>query len=232
MPRFITKKWVEVHDQSRKSYSINKQIRFKASTFRSDLCDYSDAYIVVKRTISVARDDNKDMMIKNRSLAFKISASFISCISKINNILIDNAEDLDVAMPMYNLIEYSKSYRKTTGSLCNYYGDELSDDTNDDNNLNKKVIESESFKYTTSITRSTYNDDGKINDADGNEADNAAFNPNKVGTKEPEVVVPLKHLSNFWITLDIPLINCEINLILTWSEDCVITSMKKRVTAK
>ena len=74
---------------------------------------------------------------------------------KINNTLIDNAEDLNIAMPMYNLIEYSKNYRKTTGSLWNYYRDELSDDTNDNNNPNENIINSESFKYNTSITGST-----------------------------------------------------------------------------
>ena len=90
---------------------------------------------------------------KNRSLAFENNAPFTNCISKINNVLIDNAEDLDVVMPMYNLIEYSKNYRKTIGNLRNYYRDELSYDTNDNNNnLNKNVINSESFKYKTNIT--------------------------------------------------------------------------------
>ena len=95
------------------------------------------------------------MLVKNRPLAFKNNAPFVGCISKINNTLIDNVEDLDVAMPMYNLIEYSKNYRKTTGSLWNYYRDELSDDTNDNNNPNENIVNSESFKYNTSITGST-----------------------------------------------------------------------------
>ena len=95
------------------------------------------------------------MLVKNRPLAFKNNAPFVGCISKINNTLIDNVEDLDVAMPMYNLIEYSKNYRKTTGSLWNYYRDELSDDTKDNNNPNENIVNSESFKYNTSITGST-----------------------------------------------------------------------------
>ena len=107
---------------------------------RSDLCDFSDAYIVVKATITVTGINNRSR--KNRPLAFKNNAPFISCISKINNTLIDNAEDLDVAMPMYNLIKYGKNYRKTTGSLWNYYEDELTDDTNDINFPNKNVINS------------------------------------------------------------------------------------------
>ena len=104
--RFITKKWVEFHDQSGNAedkYKPSKQIRFKTSVLRSDLCDFSDAYIVVKGTITVTGESNSSR--KNRPLAFKNNAPFISCISKVNNTLIDNVEDLDVAMPMYNLIE-------------------------------------------------------------------------------------------------------------------------------
>ena len=86
---------------------------------RSDLCDFSDAYIVVKRTITVVGGSNDSK--RNRPLAFKNNAPFISSISKINNTLIDNVENLDVAIPMYNLIEYSKNYSKTTGSSWNYY---------------------------------------------------------------------------------------------------------------
>ena len=120
MPRFITKKWVEVHDQSssaEEKYKPSKQIRFKTSMLRSDLCDYSDAYIVVKGTITVT-DPNKANY--DKKLAFKNNAPFTSCISKINNTLIDNAEDLDVVMSMYNLLEYIKNYKKkTTRSFWN-----------------------------------------------------------------------------------------------------------------
>ena len=87
---------------------------------RSDLCDYSDAYIVVKGTITVTDPDNDAY---DKELTLKNNAPFVSCISKINT-LIDNAEDLDIVMPMYNLLEYSKNYRKTTGGLWNYYRDE------------------------------------------------------------------------------------------------------------
>ena len=119
---------------------------------RLDLCDFSDVYIVVKGEVTVTGGSNNSR--KNRPLAFKNNAPFINCISKISNVLIDNAEDLDVVMPMYNLMEYSKNYRKTTGAW-NYYRDELSDEANSNNNLNKNVISSESFKYKTSITGST-----------------------------------------------------------------------------
>ena len=107
---------------------------------RSDLCDIGDPSIAVKGTITVTGTSNTS--IKNSPLVFKNNASFISCISKINNTLINNAEDLDVVMPMYNLIEYSKNYRKTTGSLWNYYRDELTDGTNDSNIPNKNEINS------------------------------------------------------------------------------------------
>ena len=120
VPRFITQKWIDVHDQSGETYNTNKQIRFRASMLRSDLRDYSDAYIVVKRTITVEGDSDA----YNKKLAFKNNAPFISCISKINNTLIDNAGDLDIVMPMYNLLEYNKNWRKITGSLWNYYRDE------------------------------------------------------------------------------------------------------------
>ena len=107
---------------------------------RSDLCDLSDAYIAMKGTITVTGTTSRSR--KNRPLAFKNNAPFISCISKIDNTPIDNAEDLDVAMPMYNLIKYGRNYRKTTGSLWNYHVDELTDDTNDINFTNKNVINS------------------------------------------------------------------------------------------
>ena len=117
---------------------------------------------------------------------------------------------------MYNLLEYSKNYSKTSGSLWNYYRDELTDETNDDNGPNKNVINSKSFKYKTSITGSTYNVAATAGDYDAN----------KEGTK---TAVPLKHLSNFWKKLDVPLINCEVSLALSWSANCVITSLEKRL---
>ena len=135
-------------------------------------------------------------------------------------------------MPIYNLIKYSKNYRKTTGSLWNYYRDELSNYINDNNSPNKKSIKSKSFKYKTSITGSTYHVDEKITNAGGNDIDNTAYGADKVDTKEVEIAVPIKYLSKFWRPLDMPLINCEVGLFSLWSANCVITSMKKReVTA-
>ena len=107
LPRFITKKWIEVYNQSETNYSPSKEIKIKTSMLRSGLCDYSDAYIVVKEDITFEGDNDANK--QNKNLAFKNNAPFINCISKINGVKIDNAEDLDVVMPMYNLLEHSKN---------------------------------------------------------------------------------------------------------------------------
>ena len=148
---------------------------------RSDLCDFSDAYIVVKGTITVTNPDNN---VYDKKLAFKNNAPFVSCISKINNTLIDNAEDLDIVMPMYNLLEYSKNYRKTTGILWNYYRNETNSGVGGkNNNVNYPIKYSKSFYYKRSSA-------GKLEGINR--------------TKEVEIAVLLKQLSNFWRTLDMP----------------------------
>ena len=106
LPRFVTKKWIKVYDQSGGNYNVNNEIRIKTSILRSDLCDFSDAYIVVKGTTTVVRPINAK---RNKATTFTNNAPFINCISKIDDVKIDNAEDLDVLMPMYNLLEYSKN---------------------------------------------------------------------------------------------------------------------------
>ena len=103
LPRFVIKKWIEVHDQT----GINCSV--KTPMLRADLCDYYDTYIVVKGVITVTKPDNTK---RNKAVALKNSVLFINCISKINNVLIDNSEGLDVLMPLYNLLEYSKNYEK------------------------------------------------------------------------------------------------------------------------
>ena len=100
LPGFVTKLWIEVYDQSERNYNINKEIRIKTPMLRSDLCDFSDAYIVVKGNIAVTEQNNAKT---NKSVAFKNNAPFVNCI------LIDNAEDPDVVVPMYGLLEYSKN---------------------------------------------------------------------------------------------------------------------------
>ena len=120
----------------------------------------------------------------------KNCAPFTKCINRINGTGIDNAQDIDIVTPMYNLIKYSGSYSKTSESLWQYFKDD-------------NLVRSESFKSKIKIT-------GKTSAAGS--------------TKDAEIMVQLKYLSNFWRTLEIPLINCEVNLILTWSKYCVITS--------
>ena len=115
---------------------------------RLDLCDFSDAYVVVKGTITVTDPDNN---VYDKKLAFKNIAPFISCVSKTNNTLIDNAEHLDILMPMYNLIEYSKNYLKATEHFWNYYRDEPNSVEN--NNINYLIKDSKSFESKTRITR-------------------------------------------------------------------------------
>ena len=170
---------------------------------KSDLCHCSDAYIVVKGIITVVRPNGAK---RNKSLAFKNNAPFINCISRINGAKIDNTENLDVVMSMYNLLEYSKNYRKTIGSLWNYYRAEASDPLSSN---------PQSFKYKTSITGNTLNVG----------ADEADYDANKVGKNKTEVVIPLNYLSNIWRSLNIPLINCEVELIFTWSKNCILVVM-------
>ena len=132
-------------------------------------------------------------------MVFKNNAPFINCISKINGIKIDNAEDLDVIMAMYNLHEYSKNYRKTTGSLWNYCRDEPNSSTDNDN-ITHLILNSESFDY-----KANFVENGDI-----------------------KIVIPLKHLINFWRNLNIPLIICEVELILTWFKNCVLINKSTR----
>ena len=176
---------------------------FKTSMLRSDLSNYGNAHIVVKGTIAVTRPNNN---VYDKKLAFKNNAPINSCITKLNNTLIDNAEDLDIVMSMHNLIEYSKNYRKTTGSLRNYCKDEPNSGSDGVGNsrINYSIKDSKSFDHKTSIT-------GKLVG-------------NNVEKEKVEIVVSLKYLSNFRGTLDMPLINCDVFLTLTWSENCVLTS--------
>ena len=171
-------------------------IRFKTLLLRSDLYDYADAYILVNGTITVTANAGANNIRdkRNRPLILKNNAPFVSCITKINNELIEDAEDLDVAMPMYNLFEYSKNYRKTIGSFWNYYRDELSNDDDDNYFNNIKVVNSNVFKDKIKIIGNTYNVDAAA----------AGYDANKNGTQEVEIAIPLKYLRNFSRALNIP----------------------------
>ena len=197
--KFRTRNLVEINDESRGAYDVNSQIKFKTTMLKSSLCDYSDAYILVKGTITIngrgADAAARQADERDKGVVFKNCAPFINCISEINNTQIDNVKDIDIVMPMYNLIECSNNYVKTTGSLWQYFRDEPVDDDH--------IEDSKSFKSKIKITGKTRNNNNE---------------------KDVEIMVPLKHLSNFWRTLEMPLINCEVNPILTWSSTCVITN--------
>ena len=157
---------------------------------RSSLCNYSDAYIRFKETITVPKTAAAGAAINNtnKKVIFKNCAPFTDCITKINNTQVDDAQKIDVVMPMYNLIEYSDAYLKTSENLWQYYGDGPALDSNNNisdfpaNNNN-----SDSFKFKQQIIGQTGNG----------------------GTKDVEIMAPLKFLVNFWRTLEMPLINSE-----------------------
>ena len=123
--KFRTKNWVEINHKSRGTYNINSQIKFKTTMLKSSLCDYSDAYIHVKETITVnsTAAADADASNTNKKVLFKIFAPFINRVSEINNTQIDKAKDIDIVMPLYSLIEYSDNYLKTSGSLWRYCKD-------------------------------------------------------------------------------------------------------------
>ena len=162
LSKFTTRNWVEINDESRGNYA-NCNIRFKTTMLRSNLCDYADSYILVKGTITITANaggrTEAQLLVarqqdeRDKEVTFKNCAPFTKCISRTNNTDIDNAHDIDIVMPMYNLIEYSDNYSKTSGSLLQYYIDDHNDNLTD----------SESFKSKVKIT-------GKIPD-DGNTKD-------------------------------------------------------------
>ena len=222
LSKFVTREYVRVNSLSN-AYNENKPIRFKTSMLRSNLCDYSDAYILVKGTITVTAPGanngaNNIRDKRNRPLILKNKAPFVSCITRINGELIEEVDDLDIVMSLYNLLEYSKNYRKTIGSLHNYYRDELSDDADDNNFDNIKIVNSNTFKYKNKIIGNTYH----VN------AGAQGYDVDKNGTQEVELAIPLKYLGNFWRALNIPLISCEVSLELKWDKNCIITSLEQR----
>ena len=191
--KFRTRNWVEINDESRGAYNVNSQIKFKTTMLKSSLCDYSDAYILVKGTISVNNTAAQGAAANNTNkVIFKNCTPFTNCISEINNTQIDSAKDIDIVMPMYNLIEYSDNYTKTTGSLWQYSKDIPALNANDEITHFTEGNPTNSFNFKVKITGRTGNG----------------------GTKDVEIMVPLKYLSNFGGTLEMPLINCEVNLIL------------------
>ena len=133
--KFRAKNWVQINDESRRTYNVNSRIKFKTTILKSSLCDYSDAYVLVKEKITATvtgdnaaagQGDERD-----KGVAFKNCSPFTSCTNKINNKQIDNDKYIDIVMPMYNLIEYSDNNAKTSGSFLQNYRDEPNDNLTD-----------------------------------------------------------------------------------------------------
>ena len=217
LSKFVTRKYVKVNSLSN-TYDENKPIRFKTHMLRSDLCDYSGSYVLVKGTITVTANAgaNNIRNKKNRPLILKNNAPFISCVTKINNEFIEDADDLDIVMRMYSLLEYRKNYRKTIGLLGNYYRDELGPYNV---NINNRTVNSNTFKYKNKITKNTYDTFPAAADYDANKED----------TQTIELAIPLKYVGNFWRALNIPLMSWEVSFELKWDKNCVITSLENRV---
>ena len=185
------------------NYGVNKDtgegppdtIKYDTRVLKPNLCDYAGAYILVDGTIRAGNANN------NTKLALKNCASFTECNLEINDEHVDTAENLDLVMPMYNLIEYSDNYQDSSATLYQHKRDEPQDDLA--NNLATNT--SSSFKYNV----------------------NLLGDPNVVGNvarRDVKIVVPLKYLSNFFRSLEMPLINCKIKLNLTWKKECVLST--------
>ena len=181
--KFKTKDRIEINDESRGTYDVSSQIKFKTTMLKSSLCDYSDSYILVKGTITVDNTAAAGAAANNNSkkVIFKNCAPFTKCISEINNTNVDDAKDLDIVVPMHNLIKYSPAYEKTSGSLWQYCKDIPAVD--DDNNA--------MFEFAINNLTSSFNFKVKITGKTENN-----------GTKNVEIMVPLKYLSNFWRSLE------------------------------
>ena len=188
-----------INDQNNTYYGEGSEdgttVTFETKVKKSNLCDYSDAYILVIGDITATGGDT------NTRVAFKNCAPFTKCIEDI-----DGANNIDIIMPMNNLIEYSDNYSDTSGSLWQFKRDE-SPVTNAGNPDNNSVDNSTSFKYKSSSI-------GESTTVDGNRV-----------FKNVKIAVPLKYLSNFWISLEMPVINCKIHFELNWSRDCEMSSI-------
>ena len=196
---FATKKWYIINDENNTNYGVNKDtgadnpdtIKYDTSVLKPNLCDYAEAYILIDGTIRAAAAN------ANTRLALKNCAPFTKCNLEINDEHIDTAENLDITMPMYNLIEYSDNYQDSSATLYQYKRDEPPEA----NAINDSKVNNLSFfKYKVSLLGDPV--------LDGN-----------ITKRSVKVVVPLKYLNNFFRSLEMPLINCKIKLNLTWKKE-------------
>ena len=200
--KFATRKWYVINDQNNTDYGEGNEdsttVKFETKVIKSNLCDYSDAYILVTGDITVDRN-NDDV-----EAAFKNCALFRKWITHVNDEHIDDAAGLDITMPMYNLIEYSDTYWDTSESLWQFKREE-SPVTDTGNPGDLTTDNSSSFKYKSSLLKEKIITEGQTR----------VF-------KGVKIVVPLKYLSNSWTSLEMPLIYCKIHFELSWTKDCVL----------
>ena len=207
---FATKKWYIIYDENNTNYGVNKDtaennpdtIEYDTRVLKPNLCDYAEAYILIDGTI---RSTN---VVNATRLALKNCAPFTKCNLEINDEHVDTAENLDIVMPMYNLMEYSDNYQDSSATLYQYKRDEPPE-----NNAaaNLTADNSSSFKYKVKLL-------GNIPELAA-DADAA-----RVGRLNVKIVVPLKYLINFFRSSEIPLINRKIKLNLTWKKECVLST--------
>ena len=200
--KFATKKCYVIDREVSGAYSEDEQITFLTKSIESSLCDYSDAYILVTGNITSGGNDTKAV--------FKSCAPFRTCITQINETFVDEAKHINITMPMYNLTEYSDNYSDTSGSLCQFRRDEQPKENNGEIS-HVSTDNSSSFKYKSNFI-------GTI-----------ANGGRKNGVK---IAVPLKYLSNFWRSLEMPLINCKVELSLSWNKNCIFPSVANDSTFK
>ena len=201
---FTTKKWYIINDENNTNYGVNKDtgadnpdtIKYDTRVLKPNLCDYAEAYILIDGTIRAAAAN------ANTRLALKNCAPFTKCNLEINDEHVDTAKNLGITMPMYNLIEYSDNYQDSSATLYQYKRDEPPE-ANAINDLTTDT--SSSFKYKVELLGNPV--------LDGN-----------IAKRSVKIVVPLKHLSNFFRSLEMPLINCKIKLNLTWKKECVLST--------
>ena len=199
---FATKKWYIINDENNANYGVNKDtgvgapdtIKYDTRVLKPNLCDYVEAYILIDGTVRAGNANN------NTKLALKNCAPFTKCNLEINDEHVDTAENLDIVMPMYNLIEYSDNYQDSSATFYQYKLDEPQ--ANLANNLGTNT--SRSFKYKVDL----------LGDPDVN---------NNIARRNVKVVVPLKYLSKLFRSLEMPLINCKIKLNITWKKECVLS---------
>ena len=195
--KFATKKWYVIDSQTTKGkYKQGDTIKFETKTIKSSLCDYSDAFILFTENITVHAANDTDV-------AFKNCAPFSTCKTVINDVFVDRAEHIYIAMPMYNLIEYSDNYSDTSGSLWQFKRDEVPA-----NNADLTINNSQSFKCKAETIISC-------------REKTAYHNNEKSSVEDRKIVVPLKYLSNFWRSLGMSIINCKVHLELNWIKDCI-----------